>query len=53
MEILTLLIPISLFMGGVGLVAFFWAVRAHQFEDPKGDSQRVLSDEFDERPKQD
>lgn len=53
MEILTFLIPISLFMGGVGLVAFFWAVKTRQYEDPKGDSQRILSDEYDEHPKQD
>ncbi|MEZ5685734.1 MAG: cbb3-type cytochrome oxidase assembly protein CcoS [Paracoccaceae bacterium] len=53
MEILTFLIPISLFMGGVGLVAFFWAVKTRQYEDPKGDSQRILSDEYDDRPKQD
>ncbi|MDF1619065.1 cbb3-type cytochrome oxidase assembly protein CcoS [Pseudothioclava nitratireducens] len=53
METLTFLIPISLFLGGVGLVAFFWALRSRQFEDPKGDAERILSDEFDDHPRQD
>lgn len=51
MEMLVYLIPISLFLGGLGLVAFFWALRSKQFEDPEGDSQRFLSDDWDERPK--
>ena len=36
MEILTILIPVSLLLGGVGLVAFFWALRRGQFDDPDG-----------------
>ncbi|WP_372602656.1 cbb3-type cytochrome oxidase assembly protein CcoS [Actibacterium sp.] len=51
MEMLVYLIPISLFLGGLGLVAFFWALRSKQFEDPEGDSQRFLNDDWDERPK--
>jgi cbb3-type cytochrome oxidase maturation protein len=50
MNILTLLIPISLFLGLVALVAFFWALRNNQFEDPKGEANRVLSDRFDDHP---
>lgn len=53
MEILTLLIPVSLGLGGIGLVAFVWALRARQFEDPKGDAQRILSDEWDDKPRPD
>ncbi|WP_415183458.1 cbb3-type cytochrome oxidase assembly protein CcoS [Phaeovulum sp.] len=48
---LVYLIPISLFMGGIGLVAFFWALKGRQYDDPKGDSERILSTEWDERPK--
>ncbi|WP_116133669.1 cbb3-type cytochrome oxidase assembly protein CcoS [Tropicimonas sp. IMCC34043] len=52
MQILTILIPVSLLLGGVGLAAFFWMVRHNQFDDPEGDSQRILSKEFDDQPKQ-
>ncbi|MFC5737609.1 cbb3-type cytochrome oxidase maturation protein [Rhodobacter sp. 140A] len=51
MSVLTYLIPISLFLGGFGLVAFFWTLRTRQYEDPKGDSERILSDEYDDHPK--
>ena len=53
MEILSILIPVSLGQGAAGLVAFIWALRSHQFEDPKGDAQRILSDKWDDRPKPD
>lgn len=53
MEILTILIPVSLGLGAAGLGAFIWALRNSQFEDPKGDSQRVLSDRWDDQPRQD
>ncbi|MEX0276376.1 MAG: cbb3-type cytochrome oxidase assembly protein CcoS [Ruegeria sp.] len=51
MEVLTYLIPISLFLGGVGLVAFVYTVRSNQYEDPEGDARRILSDEWDDHPK--
>lgn len=51
MEILTILIPVSLLLGGVGLVAFFWALRKGQFDDPQGDASRILTKDYDERPK--
>jgi cbb3-type cytochrome oxidase maturation protein len=51
MEILAWLIPISLLLGGTGLAAFFWALRSKQYEDPEGDSRRILSSEYDDRPK--
>ncbi|MDP5306022.1 cbb3-type cytochrome oxidase assembly protein CcoS [Paracoccus spongiarum] len=53
MEILAILIPVSLGLGAIGLLAFLWALRARQFEDPKGDSERILSDEWDDRPRPD
>lgn len=53
MDVLIYLIPVSLFLGGLGLAAFFWALKARQFEDPEGDSNRILSEDFDERPKGD
>ncbi|MBO9434643.1 cbb3-type cytochrome oxidase assembly protein CcoS [Ruegeria sp. R13_0] len=52
MEVLAYLIPISLFLGGIGLVAFVYTVRSNQYEDPEGDARRILSDEWDDKPKQ-
>lgn len=51
MDILVYLIPVSLFLGGVGLAAFFWTLRTRQYDDPEGDSQRILSGDWDDRPK--
>lgn len=51
MEVLAFLIPISLFLGGVGLVAFFWTVKSNQYDDPDGDRHRILSSEYDDHPK--
>ncbi|MDG1281094.1 MAG: cbb3-type cytochrome oxidase assembly protein CcoS [Pseudorhodobacter sp.] len=51
MEILAYLIPASLFLGGVGLAAFFWALKSKQFEDPQGDANRILKTDYDDRPK--
>lgn len=53
MEILTILIPVSIGLGALGLVAFLWTLRSHQYEDPKGDAERILSDEWDDRPRPD
>lgn len=50
MEILTILIPVSLGLGAAGLTAFVWALRHRQFDDPKGDGQRILSDRWDDHP---
>lgn len=51
MEMLVYLIPVSLLLGGLGLLAFVWALKSQQFDDPEGDGQRVLRKDFDERPK--
>ncbi|WP_071673827.1 cbb3-type cytochrome oxidase assembly protein CcoS [Nioella nitratireducens] len=51
MGILVILIPASLFLGGVGLVAFFWLLRKGQFDDPEGDANRILSGDYDDKPK--
>ena len=42
MTVLLLLIPAALAIGGVGLAAFFWALRNGQFEDPDGNAARIL-----------
>ncbi|WP_299354905.1 cbb3-type cytochrome oxidase assembly protein CcoS [uncultured Shimia sp.] len=51
MEVLAYLIPISLILGGIGLLAFIFTVRTNQYDDPEGDAQRILSDEWDDHPK--
>jgi len=51
MEILSYLIPISLFLGLLGLAGFFWMLRDRQFEDPEGDANRILSPDYDDQPK--
>ncbi|AXC50547.1 cbb3-type cytochrome oxidase assembly protein CcoS [Paracoccus suum] len=48
MSILSLLIPVTLLMGLVGLAAFFWNLRHSQYEDLLGDAERILDD--DDRP---
>lgn len=53
MEILGLLIPVSLILGGLGLAAFFWAMRTKQFDDPEGDANRILTKDYDDKPKPD
>ncbi|WP_299948172.1 cbb3-type cytochrome oxidase assembly protein CcoS [uncultured Ruegeria sp.] len=51
MEVLAYLIPISLLLGGVGLVAFVYTVRSNQYDDPEGDARRILNDEWDDKPR--
>jgi len=45
MDVLIYLIPIALVLGGVGLVAFIWALRSGQFEDLDGAAMRILNDD--------
>ena len=49
MNTLVYLIPIALFLGGLGLVAFLWALRNGQYEDLNGAAWRVL-DDGDDKP---
>ncbi|MTH77406.1 cbb3-type cytochrome oxidase assembly protein CcoS [Paracoccus aestuariivivens] len=51
MEILAILIPVSLGLGAAGLAAFIWALRGRQYDDPKGDAERILRKDWDEHPK--
>lgn len=52
MNILAFLIPISLALGGIGLVAFFWMMKNNQYDDPDGNANRILSDRFDYEPEE-
>lgn len=45
MDVMIYLIPAALFMGGLGLAAFFWSLKSGQYEDLDGAAQRILIDE--------
>jgi len=51
MEVLGILIPISLFLGLVGLAAFWWTLKKGMYDDPEGDSRRILRKDYDDHPK--
>ncbi len=53
MEVLSILIPVSIGLGLVGLLAFFWTLRSRQYEDPDGDAARILRPDYDDAPKRD
>ncbi|MFY0690547.1 MAG: cbb3-type cytochrome oxidase assembly protein CcoS [Paracoccaceae bacterium] len=47
MNVLVYLIPASLTLGALGLLAFVWSLRANQYDDLEGDAHRILmNDEF-------
>lgn len=48
MTVLGLLIPVSIGLGLIGLVAFLWALRSNQYDDMEGNAARILFDEKDE-----
>jgi cbb3-type cytochrome oxidase maturation protein len=50
MDVIAYLIPIAIFLGAVGLAAFFWALKHGQFDDPDGAAQRILFDDDDTEP---
>lgn len=50
MTIVLFLAPFSLFLGGLGLGAFFWTMRAGQYDDPRGDAERILEDHLQDGP---
>ncbi len=50
MDILVVLIPVSLGLGTLGLLAFLWTLRHGQYDDPAGDAARILTDDNDAAP---
>lgn len=52
MSMLVYLIPVALFLGGLALIAFVWALRNGQYEDLDGAAARVLADDDNERTPQ-
>jgi cbb3-type cytochrome oxidase maturation protein len=50
MSILMMLAPMSVFLGLLGVGAFWWTVKNRQYEDPAGDAARILVDDPEDRP---
>lgn len=47
MTALLYLIPAMLFLGGLGLAAFLWALKSGQYDDMEGNASRILFDDED------
>ncbi|HEX2815784.1 MAG TPA: cbb3-type cytochrome oxidase assembly protein CcoS [Phenylobacterium sp.] len=50
MNIFMMLAPMSVFLGLIGIGAFWWTLRHGQYDDPAGDSARILLDDPEDRP---
>jgi cbb3-type cytochrome oxidase maturation protein len=49
MDILIVLAPLALAMGGLGLMFFLWTLRARQYDDLDGAASRILFDDPEPR----
>ncbi len=49
MDVLLILVPCSLALGLLALVAFVWTLRSHQYDDLEGDQMRAL-DQYEAAP---
>jgi cbb3-type cytochrome oxidase maturation protein len=49
MNMLIYLIPVALFLGGLGLAAFLWSLKNGQYDDLDGAAWRIM-DDGDDRP---
>ena len=45
MDIMIFLIPAAVFLGAMGLAAFFWSLKSGQYEDLDGAKHRILLDD--------
>lgn len=45
MNILVILLPVALALGGCGLLACLWAMRSGQFDDLEGAGWRAIADD--------
>lgn len=50
MNIVLILAPISVALGAMGLLAFLWTMRSGQYDDPRGDAERILYDHLEDGP---
>jgi len=52
-NIFMILAPMSVFLGLLGVGAFWWTLSHDQYEDPAGDAARILVDDPEDRPRLD
>jgi cbb3-type cytochrome oxidase maturation protein len=45
MNMLSILIPVALGLGALGLGAFIWSINSGQFEDLDGAAERILQED--------
>jgi cbb3-type cytochrome oxidase maturation protein len=45
LNVLVFLVPIALFLGLGGLIAFLWTLRSGQYDDLDGTAVRILPDD--------
>jgi cbb3-type cytochrome oxidase maturation protein len=45
MSVLIYLIPVSIVLGAIGLVAFLWSFKSGQYQDLDGAAERIHFDE--------
>lgn len=50
MNIFMMLAPMSVFLGLVGVAAFWWTLSHGQYDDPSGDAARILLEDSEDRP---
>ena len=50
MDVIAYLIPIAIFLGAIGLAAFFWSLKNGQYDDLDGAAERILFDDDDRAP---
>ena len=50
MNIVMFLAPFSLGLGLMAIAAFWWSLKAGQYEDPAGDAARILVEDPEDRP---
>jgi len=48
MNQIVILLPIALFLGFLGLLAFIWSINTGQYDDMQGAAERILLDENEE-----
>jgi cbb3-type cytochrome oxidase maturation protein len=53
MDVIIYLIPIALFLGVLGLIAFLWSLKTGQFDDLDGAAHRILFDDDEPAPPSD
>jgi cbb3-type cytochrome oxidase maturation protein len=47
MDVLVILIPLALGLGGLGLAAFLWSLKRNQYDDLDGAAWRAIIDDAD------